>query len=62
MSALDTLIPVIPPANAANIKLKFKHQQLTKISGKPNHTTLEVVNTELARNAITSKTSIGCKK
>ena len=62
ISALDTIIPVIPPASATNIKLKFKHQNLTKISGKPNHTNLEVVNTELAQNARTSKTIFGCKK
>ena len=62
VSALDTLIPVIPPANAPNIKLKFKHQKLTKISEKPNHANLEIVNNELAQNAKTSKTSFACKK
>ena len=62
VSALDTLIPVIPPASAANIKSRFKHQKLTTISGKPNHTNLEVVNNELAQNAITSKTIFGCPK
>ena len=62
VSALDTLIPVIPAANEASIKAKFKHQKLTKVSGKPTHTTMAVANTELARNAITSKTSFGCKR
>ena len=33
ISALETIIPVIPPANEANIKSKFKHQKLTKILG-----------------------------
>ena len=60
--ALDTLIPVIPVTNEANIKLKFKHQKLTKIYGKPTHTTMTLAVRELGHNAITSKTSFGCKK
>ena len=62
VSALDTLIPVIPPASSVNIKSRFKHQKLTAISGKPNHTNLEPVNNKLAQNAITSKTIFGCPK
>ena len=62
VSALDTLIPVIPSASPVDIKSRFKHQKLTPIPGKPNHTNLEVVNNELAQNSITSKTIFGCPK
>ena len=62
VSALDTLIPVIPAASSENIKSRFKYQKLTTITGKPNHTNLEVVTNELAQNAITSKTIFGCPK
>ena len=62
VSALDTLIPVIPSASLVNIKSRFKHQKLTPISGKPNHSNLEPVNNELAQSAITSKTIFGCPK
>ena len=59
---LDTLIPMISADNEANIKSKFKNQKLTKIDGEPTHTTMTLPVRELGRNAITSKTSFGCKK
>ena len=59
---LGTLIPVIQAANQVNIKSKFKHQKHTKIDGEQAHTTMTLAARELARNAITSKTSFGCKK
>ena len=58
-AGLDTFIPVIPDVRTENIKELFKVKYLTKLDGEHTHDWMEMVETELGRNALAVKCSFG---
>ena len=56
-AGLDTFVPVIPEVRAEDIKELFKVKYLTNLRGEPSFDWIEMIEPELARNALAVKYS-----